>query len=77
MRSISFLAVAIVVAASAIAPTSSFAAAKKQAATKSVNECIELARSRGFTSDDMATTGASRSSRAKTFVIRCMQGKQN
>ena len=74
-RKLLFGAVVLCVTASVTAPTSSFAAAK--AATKSVNECIDLARSRGFTSDDLATTGASRSSAAKTFVIRCMQGRQN
>ena len=53
------------------------AAQKKAAAQPSVNECIDLARKRGYTESDLgATGGGTKSNPARNFVIRCLQGKQ-
>ena len=52
------------------------AAQKRQAvAQKSVYECIDLARKRGWTESDL-NIGGSKKNPARTFVIRCMQGRQ-
>jgi hypothetical protein len=38
---------------------------------EAVNECIALARQRGYTDDDRGRAGSG----ARNFVIRCLQGK--
>jgi hypothetical protein len=53
----------------------SFAQQKKQAERPSVNECIQLARKRGWTDSDLGAGGA-KSNAARDFVIACLQGKQ-
>ena len=74
-----FIAAAAVLTVSIAAPlTASPAAAQKKAAAQlSVNECIDLARKRGYTESDFgATGGGTKSNPARNFVIRCLQGKQ-
>ena len=72
-----FAAVAAVLAVSvaALSVTPAAAQKKKQVAAASVNECINLARQRGYTESDLGA-GGSGSNPARTFVIRCLQGKQ-
>ncbi len=48
---------------------------KKEAVRASVNECINLARQRGWTDSDLGAGGA-KSNAAREFVIACLQGKQ-
>ena len=48
---------------------------KKQAIRASINECIRLARQRGWTESDL-DGGGSKSNPAREFVIACLQGKQ-
>jgi len=56
--------------------TTSFAQKKKDQVTRaSVNECIQLARQRGWTDSDLSAGGA-KSNPARDFVIRCLQGRQ-
>jgi archaellin len=55
--------------------TTSFAQKKKEQVRASVNECIQLARQRGYTDSDLSAGGA-KSNPARDFVIRCLQGKQ-
>jgi hypothetical protein len=55
------------------------AAAQKKAAAApmSVNQCIDLARQRGYSDSDLGNTGGgTKGNPARTFVIRCLQGKQ-
>jgi hypothetical protein len=67
---------AAVLAVSVATSTTSLAAAKKsQVAAASVNECINLARKRGYTESDL-DSGGSQSNPARRFVIQCLQGKQ-
>ena len=71
------VATAIVLAISVAGSTTSFAAAKQKAKAMSVNECIDLAIQRGFTRAAVDQSGAGgRTSPARNFVIRCMQGRQ-
>lgn len=56
-------------------PTISFAQKKQQVTRASVNECIRLARQRGWTDSDL-DTGGGKANPARNFVIRCLQGKQ-
>ena len=52
------------------------AAQKKNQATKmSVNQCIDLARQRGYTESDISGGGSNRNPAAR-FVRRCLEGKQ-
>jgi hypothetical protein len=48
---------------------------RKQATNMSVNQCIELARQRGYTESDISGGGPGRNTAAK-FVKRCLEGKQ-
>ena len=67
-----------IVATGTTLSTPSFSAAKKAdpvPVTKSFNDCVALARQRGYSSSDLDSGGAG-SNRARTFVIRCMQGRQ-
>ena len=67
---------ATIIATGMTLSTPSFSAAKKATpATKSVNECIALARQRGYASSDLDSGGAG-SNRARDFVIRCLQGRE-
>lgn len=72
-----FVLAAIAVAVLAISVSSStttYAQKKKQ---MTLNECIDLAISRGHTRASVDQSGAGgRSSPARRFVIRCLQGKQ-
>jgi hypothetical protein len=54
--------------------TSDAAAQKKQVTRATVNQCIDLARKRGYTESDL-DGGGSGSNPARQFVIRCLQGK--
>lgn len=45
---------------------------KSQSLSESFNKCVELARSRGYSSSDLDGNRAA----ARNFVVRCMQGKQ-
>ena len=55
--------------------STSFAqAGKKQVTRASINQCINLARQRGYTDSDL-DGGGSGSNPARQFVIRCLQGK--
>ena len=75
-----FATAAAVLAVSIAAPLTSgpaLAQKKKAAAQMSVNQCIDLARQRGFSDSDLgATAGGTKGNPARTFVIRCLQGKQ-
>jgi hypothetical protein len=51
------------------------AAQKKKQAQMSVNQCIDLARQRGYTESDISGGGSGRNPAAR-FVMRCLQGKQ-
>ena len=64
---------------SAVALTPIYAAPAKntQAVTQSFNACVTLAKQRGFTTNDIEDTGGARMNSARTFVLRCMQGKQH
>ncbi len=44
----------------------------KESVNDSFNRCVSLAKERGFTPSDIGD----KSSPVRTFVIRCMQGKQ-
>jgi len=50
-------------------------AQKKKQASMSVNECIDLARQRGYTESDISGGGPGRNPAAR-FVRRCLEGKQ-
>ena len=73
-----FAAAAAVLALSITAAlTVSPAAAQKKSravAQKSVNECIDIARQRGYTESDISGGGPGRNPAAK-FVRGCLQGK--
>ena len=75
MRFAFAIAAAVLTVSIAAALTVSPAAAqkKKAVAQMSVNECIDLARKRGYTDSDLTVGGGNP---ARTFVIRCLQGKQ-
>ena len=75
MRFAFAIAAAVLTVSIAAALTVSPAAAqkKKAVAQTSVNECIDLARKRGYTDSDLTVGGGNP---ARTFVIRCLQGKQ-
>ena len=75
MRFAFAIAAAVLTVSIAAALTVSPAAAqkKKAAAQMSVSECIDLARKRGYTDSDLTVGGGNP---ARTFVIRCLQGKQ-
>jgi len=45
----------------------------RESLSGSYNRCVSLAKARGFTRSDIG----GQSSPVKSFVIRCMQGKQN
>jgi hypothetical protein len=47
----------------------------QQVTRTSINDCIRLARERGWTDSDLNTGGA-QSNPARDFVIRCLQGTQ-
>ena len=47
----------------------------RESVNASYNRCVALAKSRGFTQSD--ASGDIYGNPAKTFVIRCMQGKQH
>lgn len=51
------------------------AAQKTKQAQMSVNQCIDLARQRGYTESDISGGGPGRNP-AAAFVRRCLQGKQ-
>ena len=64
-----------ITAAFTVGPAS--AQKKKAVAQMSVNECIDLARKRGYTESDLGVSGGgTKGNPARTFVIRCLQGKQ-
>lgn len=76
-------AAATTLAVGVFASTVAYAQAKKTQPTdnpagaraslnESYNNCVTLARSRGFTDSDLDGNRAS----ARNFVLRCMQGKQ-
>jgi hypothetical protein len=46
---------------------------KKAAAQMSVNQCIDLARQRGYTDSDLIDGS---DNPASSFVLRCLQGRQ-
>jgi hypothetical protein len=74
---LAFVAAAAVLTVSiAAALTVSPAAAqkKKVVAQMSVNECIDLARKRGYTESDLSQGGAGPNPAAR-FVRNCLQGK--
>ena len=48
---------------------------RKPAANMSVNECIDLARQRGYTESDISGGGPNRNPAAR-FVRQCLAGKQ-
>jgi hypothetical protein len=75
MRSAIAATAAVLTLGVAAAFTASPAAAqkKKAVAQLSVNECIDLARKRGYTDSDLTVGGGNP---ARTFVLRCLQGKQ-
>ena len=65
------IALAIIAAITFGVGAASAAPAKPQKPlTEAVNDCIALARQRGYTSDD-----AGKDKGARNFVIRCLQGK--
>lgn len=68
---------AVLTAGIAAALTVSPAAAqkKKGVAQMSVNECIDLARKRGYTESDISGGGPGRNPAAR-FVRDCLAGKQ-
>ena len=70
MRKIAFVITAAVITFGA--GTASFAApAQPQKPTaEAVNDCMALARQRGYTDDDRG-----KGKGARNFVIRCLQGK--
>ena len=78
MRFAFAVAAAVLTVSIAVAFTASPAAAQKKAvAQMSVNECIDLARKRGYTESDFGNTGGgTKGNAARTFVIRCLQGRQ-
>jgi len=70
-------AVLTVSIAAAFTMSPAVAQKKKAAAQMSVNECIDLARKRGYTDSDLGNAGGgTKGNPARTFVIRCLQGRQ-
>jgi hypothetical protein len=71
-------AITVVFVASGVLSAPAVAAAAKKpqmSATQSFNACVELAKQRGFSPQDL-DTGGERLGAARAFVLRCMQGKQ-
>jgi hypothetical protein len=69
MRAIAFAITAVITFG--VGGAASAAPAKPQKPyAEAVNDCIALARQRGYTSDD-----AGKNSAGRQFVIRCLQGK--
>ena len=71
------IAAALMVIAASLTP--SFAAAKKGATPaepvmQTFNNCVDLAKKRGFSAQDLEGDGDRAS--ARKFVMNCMQGKQ-
>jgi hypothetical protein len=62
-----------IVAALTVSPAA--AQKKKAVAQMSVNQCIDLARSRGYTESDLSQGGPGRNPAAR-FVRNCLAGKQ-
>ena len=77
MRLAIITATAVVTAGIAAALTVSPADAqtRRQVVVMSINECIDLARKRGYTESDLGAGGA-KSNPARRFVIACLQGRQ-
>jgi hypothetical protein len=78
MRFLFALAAAVLSVSIAAALTVSPAAAAqktKVVAQKSANQCIDLARRRGYTESDISGGGPGRNPAAR-FVRNCMAGKQ-
>ena len=71
MRKIAFVITAAVITLGA--GTASFAAPAQpqKPLAEAVNDCIALAKQRGYTDDDRGRAGSG----ARNFVIRCLQGK--
>ena len=70
-------AVLTVSIAAALSVSPATAQKKKAVAQMSVNECIDLARKRGYTDSDLGNSGGgTKGNPARTFVIRCLQGTQ-
>jgi hypothetical protein len=68
-------AVAGAFAVCTVSLTPGFAAPRAQPVTQSFNACVALAKQRGFTTQDLETSGT-RLGAARAFVLRCMQGRQ-
>ncbi|HZO46225.1 MAG TPA: hypothetical protein VFB68_10055 [Xanthobacteraceae bacterium] len=67
-------AAVLAVSVTAALTVSPAAAQKKTAVAKmSVNQCIDLARKRGYAETDLFNSG---SSAARNFVVKCLQGTQ-
>jgi len=79
MRCIIFSTTALI-SVGVVAATPSFAAKKERtnvanmSVTQSFNTCVELAKQRGFGLDGLE--GSAGNNSARSFVIRCMQGKR-
>ena len=72
-----FAATAAVLFAAALSVNPATAQKKKAVEQMSVNQCIDLARKRGFSDADFSTSeGGKKGNPARTFVIRCLQGTQ-
>ena len=68
MRTIAFAIIALITFG--VGAASSAPAKPQKPYAEAVNDCIALARQRGYTSDD-----AGKNSSGRQFVIRCLQGK--
>jgi hypothetical protein len=66
------LSVSIAAALTVVTPA---AAQKTKQAQVSVNQCIDLARKRGYTESDLSQGGPGRNPAAR-FVRNCLSGKQ-
>jgi hypothetical protein len=64
---------AAALAVSVTASTAVFAQKRNTSLDDTYNRCVSLAKARGFARSDIG----GQTSPAKSFVIRCMQGKQN
>jgi len=73
MRSILAMTAAVLIVSLASGPTF---AAKQQAAARSFDSCVALAKSRGYTYADREM-GRDTDTPVKKFVRACMQGKQS
>jgi hypothetical protein len=57
-------------------PSTGFAA--KKADARSFNECVQLAKQRGFTAADRVNSDTGiQDTAVRRFVVGCMQGKQS